>query len=300
MRCKNKLFLKNWGLVKVSGVDKFTFLQGQLTNDITNLRTEQILFSGHCDPKGKLIAFLILFIDEKDDAIYYLVRKSLQEKQIQALRKYSVFSKVTIEPVIASTVYGIVKNEATLDSLSTEKNIKIEDNTTLLRLTSNCEFLIEINSGLTDAELKQIQDDIFETSLLQDGFPIIDLPLSEQYLPQAFNLEIWNAINYKKGCYCGQEMVARAHYRGINKRLLYLLSSSIDNIDLACLPTIGSALHQKINDDYRDTGMISALVIDKKNQRILVQVILAFDFDFTQTLELIKNTTALQLLAISR
>lgn len=298
MFIQNKLSLKNWKLVKITGIDRFTFLQGQLTNDINHLQTEQMQISAHCNPKGKLIASLILFNVEQEEAIYYLVRSSLHEKQIQALKKYAIFSKVIIESVLDATIDGISDPKIIENEFQNGTRFNLKDSLFLLKLNSTCAFMIQLNPAPTLSGKSLNQDDLFEATLLEAGFPIIDLPLSEQYLPQAFNLEAWQAINYKKGCYCGQEMIARAHYRGANKRALYLFSLDLDVIHLADLPAIGSGLIQKIEreheSDYRETGTICALVKDEKNKRLLVQVILASDFDLMQKLQLTQNTMKLQ------
>jgi len=100
--------LSDWQLVRVSGTDNRTFLQGQVTADINQLNEHTALFSAHCDAKGRMWSNLILFQREED--IFYIVRKTVSEKQIAALKKVAVFSKVTIEPVVDLNLIGLENN----------------------------------------------------------------------------------------------------------------------------------------------------------------------------------------------
>ena len=86
--------LSDWQLVKVSGIDNRTFLQGQVTADINHLNEYTALFAAHCDAKGRMWSNLILF--QRGADIFYIVRKTVAEKQIAALKKFAVFSKVTV------------------------------------------------------------------------------------------------------------------------------------------------------------------------------------------------------------
>lgn len=290
----NSLHLKNWALVQVQGADRVTFLQGQLTNDITQLQANQIQINAHCDPKGKLIAPLVLFLKENEDAIYYLVRASTAEYQIQVLKKYAVFSKVSIQKV--QEVHCVGLTDLSEISALFPESITCVNQTLLtgLRFSEKAVILIA-NAPLNDIKQNITTEAELESALLEAHFPIVDLPLSEQYLPQAFNLETWHAINYKKGCYCGQEMVARAHYRGANKRSLYLFSLPLDEIQSNALPNIGDSLQQELNGQSRKTGSICALVRYESHQRLLVQVILASDFDLSQKLTFTHSNYALEM-----
>ena len=100
--------LSDWQLVKVSGTDNRTFLQGQVTADINHLNEYTALFAAHCDAKGRMWSNLILF--QRGADIFYIVRKTVAEKQIAALKKFAVFSKVTVEPVTDLNLIGLENN----------------------------------------------------------------------------------------------------------------------------------------------------------------------------------------------
>jgi len=113
-------------------------------------------------------------------------------------------------------------------------------------------------------------------------------PVSRQYLPQAFNLQNFAAISFNKGCYCGQEMVARAQYRGISKRALYLLVGQSEK-----LPKVGDSLEQKIAENWRETGCVTA-TLRLDDNTIWVQAILNNELDADAVFK-VKNNLASQL-----
>lgn len=255
--------LEDWQLVKVSGIDNNKFLQGQLTADITQLTETRWLLSAHCDPKGKTLSHLLLF--KHDNEIYYITRRSVAETQMNALKKYAIFSKVTIEPDSSQTIIGIAGQHinslklAYLTQLDEQNNCITHNKITFLRINfpqpryiviGPSEKIITLTSEL---DLPLLPSQQWSTLNLQANFPIIDIAVSGQFLPQAFNLQHFEAISFKKGCYCGQEMVARAQYRGINKRALFLLQGIGRE-----LPKVGDSLEQKIGDNWRETGCILA------------------------------------------
>lgn len=285
----SKMALDDWLLVKVSGQDNSKFLQGQLTADITKLSDIHWLFAAQCDPKGKVISNLQLF--KRGEDIYYIVRKSLAEIQLKELKKYAVFSKVTFEIDSTLSLYGIAGDTTSLPvaNFADEQNCLNTGNLSYLKLDLPSTRYIVIGQQAelesTFANLNQATAEQWQLLDMQANYPIIDLALANQYLPQAFNLQNFNAISFDKGCYCGQEMVARAQYRGINKRALYLLIGTSDQ-----LPQIGDGLEQQMGDNWRETGSIlSVLKVD--NNTIWLQAILNNDIA-AETVFRIKNSSA--------
>lgn len=271
----SKILLDDWQLIKVSGQDNCKFLQGQLTTDINKLSDNHWSFAAQCDPKGKVISSMQLF--KRGDDIYYIVRKSLVETQLKELKKYAVFSKVVFEIESSLSIIGIADDVTSqqIPHFTTEHNSLTEGNLTFLKfdLPSTRYIVVgpQVEIDKRFADLNQATTAQWQQLDMQASYPIIDLPLCNQYLPQAFNLQNINGISFDKGCYCGQEMVARAQYRGINKRALYLLTGNADN-----LPVVGESLEQQMGDNWRTTGtVLSVLRID--NTTIWVQAILNND-----------------------
>lgn len=108
---------------------------------------------------------------------------------------------------------------------------------------------------------------------IEAGFPVIDAANSGQFIPQATNLQALGGISFKKGCYTGQEMVARAKFRGANKRALWLLKGSASR-----LPEAGEDLELKMGENWRRTGTVLAAVKLEDGQ-VVVQVVMNNDME---------------------
>lgn len=294
----SQIILDDWLVVSVSGADKQTYLQGQLTADINTLTEYHACFAAHCDSKGKVWSNMLLF--KRGDDIFYIVRKSVADIQIAELKKYAVFSKVSIEVATDLMLIGLVGQSTDFDNLShvailnPQNNCITQSNLTYIKLPSDTERYIVIGSADDMTHLNidlatQICPEQWLLFDMKDGFAIIDKPNSNEFLPQAFGLQLINSISFKKGCYCGQEMVARAQYRGLNKRALYLLSGESD-----ISPIIGDSLMQKMGENWRETGRILAVVNDDLNGKIYIQAILSNDLSDSEIF-CVKNAVSGQL-----
>jgi len=108
---------------------------------------------------------------------------------------------------------------------------------------------------------------------IEAGLPVIDAANSAQFIPQATNLQALGGISFKKGCYTGQEMVARAKFRGANKRALWYLAGKASR-----LPEPGEDLELKMGENWRRTGTILAAV-QLEDGRLLVQAVMNNDME---------------------
>ena len=264
--------LSDWQLVKVSGTDNRTFLQGQVTADINQLNEHTALFSAHCDAKGRMWSNLILFQREED--IFYIVRKTVSEKQIAALKKVAVFSKVTIEPVVDLNLIGLENNaiEQSIIAELSDNSCITKGDITYIKIPLPETRVIKVSSEPLPSDLQS--SDHWLKLDLEAGYAIIDEPNIESLLPQACNLQHYNAISFDKGCYCGQEMVARAQFRGANNRGLYLLVGKSKT-----LPIIGDKLEYELDGNWREGGQVLAALKLDQDDEIYVQVVLANGID---------------------
>mgnify|MGYP000271137139 CR=1 FL=1 len=278
--------LEEWALVTVNGSDSISYLQGQLTLDITALTKSQHRLAAHCDAKGKMWSTLRLFW--RGDSLAYLVRHSLVDKQTAELKKYAVFAKVTITVSTDIILLGIAGfgARAALEQLfsllpDAETEVVQQDETTLLLFSEPAErFLLvtSVNKALVVQRALEnavrVNDSQQWLALdIEAGFPVIDLSTSGQFIPQATNLQALNAISFRKGCYTGQEMVARAKYRGANKRALYWLAGTASQT-----PVSGDALEIGIGDNWRRTGTITQ-VCRLDDGHLWIQAVLNNDLD---------------------
>lgn len=198
-------------LIKFTGDDASTFLQGQLTNDINALK-DTWQYSGYCSPKGRLLALLQLW--KHDDELYGLLPSSLVESTIKRLRMYVMRSKVTIEVVESTSISSNIS--------STEPRYKYQSsNTEHILSFGGRDLIISTTAADSDDQNNAVSDDWLSSNIL-DGLPEISDKTAELFVPQMVNLDLLNGINFKKGCYTGQEIVARMHYLGKLKQRMFV------------------------------------------------------------------------------
>lgn len=224
--------LSHLSLLKLSGEDAVTFLQGQVTNDIKQLNGGNSQYAGYCNPKGRLIALFLAYA--QDGHLYLQLDSRLAEAITKRLRMYVLRSKVVIEDVSAATIrLGIAgKNaDAALAALfsqlpNTAHQLVASENGVLIRLpgpSPRYELVVDRTRAekiweQLKAELQPVGKPAWEWLEIQAGIPDIQPGAQEEFVPQMVNLDVLGGISYKKGCYTGQEIVARTHYLGKVKR----------------------------------------------------------------------------------
>ncbi len=229
--------LEDWALVTLHGSDAVKYLQSQVTADISVVREEHHVLCGHCDAKGKMWSTLRLFHCRGGFA--YLVRRSVLDIQLKAMKKYATFFRVTILANNDLVLLGVagLQGRSALEGIfttlpDTQRQVVQEGDATILHFTDPAErFLLIANNSVANQVMTELHNRAaFNNSRqwltldIEAGYPIIDNINNKPYLiPQAANLQALQGISFNKGCYIGQEMVARAKFRGANKRSLYWL-----------------------------------------------------------------------------
>jgi tRNA-modifying protein YgfZ len=278
--------LDDWALATISGKDSETYLQGQVTADVAQLTEQQHLLVAHCDAKGKMWSNLRLF--REPEGFAWIERRNLRENQLAELKKYAVFSKVSIAPDDSRVLLGVAgfQARAALDNLfatlpDSENQAVREGDSTLLWLEHPAErFLLVVS----EATAQRVADALKGEATLNNsqqwlaldieaGLPVIDTANSAQFIPQATNIQALGGISFKKGCYTGQEMVARAKFRGANKRALWSLAGSASRV-----PEAGEDLELQMGENWRRTGTVLAAV-QLDDGRVLVQVVMNNDME---------------------
>ena len=278
--------LDDWALATLTGADAEKYLQGQVTADVAQLTEHQHLLAAHCDPKGKMWSNLRLF--RRQDGFALIERRSLRDAQLTELKKYAVFSKVTIAPDDEHVLLGVAgfQARAALKNLfselpDAEKQVVSEGETSIVWFEHPAErFLLVTDVAtaerVTDALRGEAQLNNSQQWLalnIEAGLPVIDAVNSAQFIPQATNIQALGGISFKKGCYTGQEMVARAKFRGANKRALWTLAGRASRV-----PEAGEVLELKMGENWRRTGTVLAAV-QLDDGRLLVQVVMNNDME---------------------
>lgn len=224
--------LSHLGLLQLNGADTITFLQGQVTNDVKQLVGNNAHYSGYCSPKGRLLALFLAFAHK--DHIHLQLPQELVAPIAKRLKMYVMRSKVEIQDVSDSIIrIGLSGPKATELLAKTFASIPQQDyelvsheNGALIKLPGT-QPRFEIFTDIANApaiwnqlapHAKTADAAYWELLEIQAGIPEIFAKTQEEFVPQMVNLDLLNGINFKKGCYTGQEIVARTHYLGTIKR----------------------------------------------------------------------------------
>ncbi|EKM0361619.1 tRNA-modifying protein YgfZ [Cronobacter turicensis] len=278
--------LEDWALATITGPDSEKYLQGQVTADVTELGENQHLLVAHCDAKGKMWSNLRLF--RHGDGFAWIERRSVRDTQLAEMKKYAVFSKVAIVPDDNAVLLGVAGFQAHaalanhFTTLPDEQNPRVVDGaTTLLWFGLPAERFMVITDADTASQLTeklrgeaQLNASAQWLALdIEAGFPVIDAPNSNQFIPQATNIQALGGISFKKGCYAGQEMVARAKFRGANKRALWYLAGHGSRV-----PQPGEDIEMQMGENWRRTGTVLAAV-QLDDGHLLAQVVMNNDLE---------------------
>lgn len=234
-------------ITRIAGQDRVKYLQGQVTCDVNALQPGQSTLGGHCDPKGKLWSnFRLLCLEE---SLLMLTTPSVLERQLPELKKFAVFSKVEIatDERHATGIAGIGSDAWIADHFGLTQSglvdggmaVKIEQDRWLLVSDQQAEALPAGDESLWWG---------FE---IKAGLPHMEAVHQGEFIPQMLNLQALDGICFTKGCYMGQETVARAKYRGANNRALFLLAG-VANEPVAS----GDTLEIRLGDNWRRSGMV--------------------------------------------
>jgi tRNA-modifying protein YgfZ len=236
--------LSHLTLLELSGADASNFLQGQVTNDVKLLDGSRAHYTGYCSPKGRLLGLFLAFANQEH--LYLQTPSAIAEAITKRLRMYVLRSKVTIndtadhlvkmglngpnaEQILAAHFAELPKEDYVSTSIA---------QTTLIKLPTiaghhRYEIFTSIDQAATlweslKLKAQPVGKECWDWLEVQSGIPEIVASTQEQFVPQMVNLDLLNAINFKKGCYTGQEIVARTHYLGSVKRRTFLMHSSSD------------------------------------------------------------------------
>lgn len=229
--------LDHFGFLRVSGIDAIKFLQGYTTCDLDALENDTVQMGAICNLKGRMLASFIAVRDDSD--LTLRMHRKLIPKTIEFLTKYIVFSKATLSD-ISEELYCFGRIEASAGNSATrinsEGNGSDENSGYEIGLDNRIESWL---TSRTDASLDGGL--AWNEAEISAGVAWVDDITTEKYLPQMFNYQALGAIDFEKGCYLGQEIIARLHYRGELKKRLYRAHVSLkDNSDDWVVVSTGS------------------------------------------------------------
>lgn len=285
------------GLIAVNGADAAAFLHGQLTNDVERLAPAQARLAGYCSAKGRLLATFLMWRDASADATIYLacgadvqagVQKRLSMFVLRAKAKLTDGTATHVllqvggpaaEALLAGTFASLPDSalaaaHGTLGDAPTSL-VRLPDAGTARALPR---FLWSVPVAQADAawaSLTQaagvvtVAPDIAAWLDVHSGVARVTSATQEQFVPQMINWEVVGGVNFRKGCYPGQEVVARSQYRGTIKRRLHL--AHIDGAP----PQPGQALVETSDPDQPCGMIVQAAVAPSGGYDALVELKLA-------------------------
>jgi hypothetical protein len=215
--------------IRVSGKDNKKFLQGQLTNDIEKL-SDRFMNTSYCTHQGKVIVNIQVFLSEED--VILLLSKSLSKYFIEKISKYILMSDVKFmlySEVTALWSLGDKARELMREYKIEEDKLcsKISETEYVINMCMENSYQIRyVNLGSSNTskfeynELSETQTCLIDLFRLHTRLKIDNI---EKFIPQVLNSDDLETVSYKKGCYTGQEVIARTHYLGNVKKHTYLV-----------------------------------------------------------------------------
>ncbi|ASU38650.1 folate-binding protein YgfZ [Herbaspirillum sp. meg3] len=272
--------LTDLGLISLSGDDAASFLHNQITNDVEKLDLGTARLAGYCTPKGRLLATFLMWKDVGQ--IVLQLPRALQPAIQKRLQMFVMRSKAKLADVSEQYVaLGLAGNTASevlqqwFPQLPTQPYSKIDnENGTLVRVAdsrqapryqwvTSVEQAIAAWPGLTQ-KLSATGTHAWRLTDIYAGVPMITQPTQEQFVPQMINFELIGGVNFKKGCYPGQEIVARSQYLGKLKRRSVL--ALVDAVDVRAGAEVfssedpGQPCGMIVNAEPAGTGKSACLV----------------------------------------
>jgi len=265
----NQAILPQWGLIFVEGADAASFLQGQLSNSVLGLSRNlpaqlaqgygSVRLAGYCSPKGRLLAsaWLGLFPgnEHSEDRFALFVTKEIAASTAKRLSMFVLRSKAKVIDVSSEwNISGYCGFGGDIE------NLKLETSQIAIRLPD-----VFAQEQTFSRVLIAHKNDALETSASNDpvlwnhlevmsAIPRIVLATQEQFVPQMINFESVAGVDFKKGCYPGQEIVARSQYRGVIKRRLQLAHALRDSLGKLAIDPGVELFHT--SDPSQPAGMV--------------------------------------------
>ena len=224
--------LSHFGLIRATGSDVRTFLQGQLTNDINQVTPVLAQLSSYCSPKGRILGSF--WVMQRGDDLYLQLPADRLPAILQRLRMFVLRAQVTLEDASGELARFGITGSCAADLLpfapGADKATATRDDITVIRLPGErprfeiigpVSALAPLWSKLSETAT-QTGPDFWSLMDIRAGVPNVFEDTVEAFVPQMANLQLIGGVSFTKGCYTGQEVVARMQYLGKLKRRMYL------------------------------------------------------------------------------
>lgn len=299
--------LSDLAVIEISGADAISFMQSQLTQDVASLTPDHAVLAGYCSPKGRLLASMVIWSAPHPDdtpCLYALVKADVAESLLKRLSMFVLRAKARL--VIArASVWGLALPAQPLEPFPLESLADAGITSAAGQLYAAIELLpaqpspyscIHTDTGIwiaapstTDSPTRwwhishiinpeaQADQGGWNAADIAAGLPWITSAIQDIFIPQTLNLDLIQGVSFSKGCYPGQEVVARSHYRGtVKRRMAYGVVAAPDAIDMATPKQLaGQDIHDAKQPDNPCGRVINAATDSNGLLHLLLEVQLA-------------------------
>jgi folate-binding protein YgfZ len=266
--------LDDWGVIRASGDDTLDFLQGQLTQDMQGIAVGHARLAGYCSPKGRLLATFVAWRNDASDVLLAcsadVLPAVLKRLSMFVLRAQCKLADASSEVPLwgladdatgqALTQLGLA--QAWAHGSSPERDVVRLPDAVLSGTVRVPRYLC---CGTPQPGLNELPGDAWRWLEARSAVARVCAATADQFVPQMVNLELTGGVSFSKGCYTGQEVVARSQYRGTLKRRAYVVEAEVP-----------MAPGQEIFDEA-DPGQPAGMVVqsgslDARNHAALVEL----------------------------
>ena len=257
--------LSHFGIIAVYGEDAAEFLQTQFTNDINQVDQAHSQLSALCTPKGRMLCNFRIF--RREQTYYLVLPYELLEAALSRLRMFVLRSRVTLEDASDALIGIGASGSKMVDHLGdivgtlpgkVDESVEYREYTIIrvagivprFEIYGLLEPMKKIWQAL-DVHATPVGAEVWELLNIQAGIPVITAGTIDAFVPQMANMHLINGVSFTKGCYPGQEIVARMHYLGKLKRRMYRIG-----FDASDKPKTGTPLVTDTSTESQDIGTV--------------------------------------------
>ena len=223
------VLLDHLGIIKIEGEDAAKFIHGQLTQDFSLLGTTEARLAALCSPKGRMLASFIGYKDAQG-TIFLLCSKDLLAATLKRLSMFVMRAKARLSDASNQhTVYGlagdaVLTTGAAMGTPWAKADLPNAAVAITLHPAAGAARQLWIGSAnAAPPAVTALSKELWHWSEVQSGVATLSAPLADQFVPQMLNFESVGGVSFKKGCYPGQEVVARSQFRGTIKRRAFIV-----------------------------------------------------------------------------
>lgn len=249
-----------FGVIRVSGDDRADFLHNQLSNDVNHLAVGQACYATYNTPKGRVSANMLVL--NRGEDLLLLTAADLLEPLIKRLRMFVLRAKVVFEVLEHDAVAAVwTDGLAPLPAAEPTLSFAAEEADGVWTIHLPHQGRLQTGAAEKLAAYDAEAENAWQLHEIRSGYPWISAATKDLAVAQMLNQHVIGGVHFRKGCYPGQEIIARAQYRGQVKRGLALLSSPVAQSAGAAVLHGGEEAGQIINTAHTESGSLSLAVI---------------------------------------